>query len=545
MNSNRHSIPLVLSFFTVGFIGILNHEIWGDEFQAWMIARDSSSIIHLFQNLRYEGHPGLWYLGLYLITRFTHNPLFMQIYHLFIATVTVYILAKFSPFTNLQKWLLAFGYLSLFEYCLISRDYAIGVLFVYVFCALFPYRQKGYLLLSLVLFLLSNTNIYGLIIAITLGLTLVFDYLLKQPKLPQKKWDIILSIFIFISGIIICLIQIIPPADADFASAWNFEFYWPRFTDSLYTLTRSYIAIPTVWEYNFWNKCLVDWVTGEAVFALISSFPQARFNDSLLGIQLYRLIISVSIIIFVIGLFWRKPVVLFMYTCGTLGILLFTYVKFFGYIRHHGHLFILLIACLWISHYYQESNFWVNFINLRMPRLISNFFNIHQSAKKYHQILFWGILFVNMVGGVFALSSDIVHPFSESKAVANFIRQQNFNHIPIIGSVDSSASTQAGYLDRKIYYPESDRLGTFIIWDDQRENLNIREVIESARKFVYTNSRDTLLLLNHTPDNTKDLEFTSLIPQYFNSSYVISNVKHFDESIMTQENFTLYMIKHK
>ena len=38
------------------------HEPWADEAQAWLIARDCSGVELLFQRLRYEGHPGLWYL---------------------------------------------------------------------------------------------------------------------------------------------------------------------------------------------------------------------------------------------------------------------------------------------------------------------------------------------------------------------------------------------------------------------------------------------------------------------------------------------------
>jgi len=529
-------MPLVLSFLTFGLIGILTHEMWQDELQAWMIARDSSSIFNLlFQNLRYEGHPGLWYLGLYLITRVTHNPFFMQLYHLFIATISVYILAKFSPFTNLQKWLLSFGYFSLFEYCIISRSYVLGILLLYIFCALFPYRQKGYLLLSLVLLLLANTHVYGLIMAIALGLTLVCDYLLIQPKKPLRKWDVIISILIFITGIIISVVQMIPPADSGFALGWHRQFDLLQLSDTLNTITRSYIPIPQVWNYNFWGTSLTDRLTGPEVFKLLTYIPNTRLSDWIAGVEVCRIVVSVLIMSLAVSLFWRKPVVLFMYTCGTLGILTFTYVKYLGYIRHHGNLSIFFIACVWISHYYQESNFAV----LKIPRFSLKFRN------KCNKVFFLFILYASMIGGVFAFSSDVVHPFSQGKAVADFIRQQNLYNMPMIGSIDYAASTQAGYLDRKIYYPESNSFGTFIIWNNQRKLLSNRKLIKKIKKFVYTNNQDTLLILNHEPKNTKDKDFISLIPQYFDSNYIVSSLKHFDKSIWHEDNYTLYMIKHK
>jgi hypothetical protein len=59
---NKLPFPLCITvlFFLLSLNTILHHEMWRDELQAWLIARDSDSIAQLFfQNLRYEGHPGL------------------------------------------------------------------------------------------------------------------------------------------------------------------------------------------------------------------------------------------------------------------------------------------------------------------------------------------------------------------------------------------------------------------------------------------------------------------------------------------------------
>lgn len=97
---------IILLFFSFGLIGIFHHEMWRDELQSWLIAKDSSSMVDLFNNLRYEGHPALWHSCLYLITRFTHNPLAMQIFHLLLATGVIYVFIEFSPFTLFQKYYL-------------------------------------------------------------------------------------------------------------------------------------------------------------------------------------------------------------------------------------------------------------------------------------------------------------------------------------------------------------------------------------------------------------------------------------------------------
>lgn len=107
---------------------LIHHPLWRDELQTWMIARSSHSIAELLYIKRYEGHPDLWFLVLYFLTRLTSNPWAMQIVHLLIATTTVYIVAQYAPFTRLQKGLYAFGYFLFFKYATISRNYALGIL---------------------------------------------------------------------------------------------------------------------------------------------------------------------------------------------------------------------------------------------------------------------------------------------------------------------------------------------------------------------------------------------------------------------------------
>ncbi len=44
---NAFAAMLTLAFVSLALIGILNHEMWRDELQAWLIARDSLSISDL------------------------------------------------------------------------------------------------------------------------------------------------------------------------------------------------------------------------------------------------------------------------------------------------------------------------------------------------------------------------------------------------------------------------------------------------------------------------------------------------------------------
>ena len=66
-------------------IRLFRHAMWRDELQAFMVAAASNTPLDLFAKLKYEGHPGLWHLLLWVVTRFTSDPVAMRVLHLVIA----------------------------------------------------------------------------------------------------------------------------------------------------------------------------------------------------------------------------------------------------------------------------------------------------------------------------------------------------------------------------------------------------------------------------------------------------------------------------
>jgi hypothetical protein len=120
--------------------------MWRDEIQAWLLARNSTSVPNLFANVKYSGHPALWYLLLMPLTRISHSPTAMQALHLLIATSTMYVFTRYSPFSVVQKILFSFGYFPFYEYSSISRNYGLGVLLIFVFCGLFERRYTKFLI---------------------------------------------------------------------------------------------------------------------------------------------------------------------------------------------------------------------------------------------------------------------------------------------------------------------------------------------------------------------------------------------------------------
>src|SRR5580692_7021680 len=85
---------LSLTAVFAALLGVLLafHVLWRDEAQAFVAARDLS-LAGLFAHMPYEGHPALWHLLLWGVTRLTVRPEWMQVLHGAMAAGTVYVVA--------------------------------------------------------------------------------------------------------------------------------------------------------------------------------------------------------------------------------------------------------------------------------------------------------------------------------------------------------------------------------------------------------------------------------------------------------------------
>src|SRR5438552_18945700 len=50
------------------------HELWRDEMKAWLIARDSPTVLDIMRQAGYEGAPPLWTLALRVLSRLCRRP---------------------------------------------------------------------------------------------------------------------------------------------------------------------------------------------------------------------------------------------------------------------------------------------------------------------------------------------------------------------------------------------------------------------------------------------------------------------------------------
>src|SRR5262245_4021887 len=114
---------------------LLCHELWRDEVWVWLVAGESHSLADLFAALERSGKGYVFPLLCFLARQGSSSPRAMQLVHLVVAGAAAFAFARWAPLGRRERALFVLGYFPFFEYAVISRDYVVGVLLVWMACA--------------------------------------------------------------------------------------------------------------------------------------------------------------------------------------------------------------------------------------------------------------------------------------------------------------------------------------------------------------------------------------------------------------------------
>jgi hypothetical protein len=425
-------------FAVVSAIGLATHEMWRDELQQWMIAVDADGLKSLLANVRYEGAPPVWHLFLFGLSRLTANPASMQMVLFLVNVSACYLILRFAPFERWQRYLLCFSYYLLFEYGQIVRSYSVVPLILFgVLTAAIHLKYHRKWVMAAGITLIGFTSLYGLVLA----LALATHFFILEERVVWKK-IISASVMMGLTLIVLWLMRL--PADA-YRHEWTTSFSLERFLSVIYIPVWALFPIPAL-RYDFWETNIItDWaLTHRGHFGFQVAFVVA--------------LISACFIFFLRKIFQglpKKTLFIFFFTMGA--ILFIGYFKFHGSLRHWGHIFLALLATLWLAAPF-----------LRQP------------AKKFFTIF----LFLQAALGIHAWASDLVYVFSPAKEAASFIQKSECGHYPLAGSRASLVSGVSGFLNRPIFYAEANQLGRFIVWTrDSKKVLPKGEVAVRIEKY--------------------------------------------------------------
>jgi hypothetical protein len=481
---------VLVAFVAVVGIAMWRHEMWRDELQAWMIARASHSAPNLLDNIRYEGHPALWYLLLLPLTKISGAPWVMQSAQLVIATGGLALVLWKAPFTRLQKALFAGGYFILFEYGTLSRSYSLGWLFLAVTCVVASGRHR-WPWAGVTLALLALTSAFGALVAVGVLFGLLVDEVVRrrQHDGATPMLSLVLGGVVTAAGLVVAYAQAAPPGDAGVYRSWNTSFDSALARTSLASVSRALVPIPK-FRREFWNTSVFDGVTTPAAILAIA---------------------------FVVGIAWllrRKPGALATWVAGVALVVGFLYskIQYASASRHYGHVFLVLIAALWLA-----------------PSMASARRGDQERPARALSKLWTVILVAQLIGGLFVLAVDMKYPFSNGRSVARMIDDRGLEHAIIVGEPDVSASTIAAYLNHDVYYAAGGRFGRYIIWDEDRKDHNqpLREIV---RRLENASDEPVLVVVNHP------IELA--VP----GDYQLRPIAHFDNGIVDDEHFWVYRV---
>lgn len=486
----RHVLLFTLLFFAVQMPVLISHELWRDEIQAWSIVAKSESLTGLWNNTKYEGHPKLWFYLLYLLQQITPDIAFMKLLHLSIATMVVLVVLTFSPFGLRTNLLMCGGYFFAYEYSVISRNYAIGILLLFLATGIFlKYRGRCLLLLSAVLCLAFQTNAYAAILS-----GLLFGYilweLLASKEVPPS--GIAFPVLIGLAGVGISFASASPPADGGFAAGWGNDISLDSLGRTFATIERSFVPLPAI-KTQFWNTNILDGIRGQ--LALQCSLS--------------------ALLLLATGFYLRHDrKVCALFVLGVSSILLFTLVKYFGYLRHHGHMFILFLLCAWLI---QPSTQFV---------LNSDKANRSVISATVGSRFVTGLLVLQVIAASFAGYFELTGPFSNAEKAARFLQSREVE-AGVVGDKDYATSAVAGLLAQDFYYPASGTEGTYITWNDSRKDVSYGALLANVDRVARRARNDAVVVLSYPlwPE-----------PKHWH------RLAQFSGAIVADENFYLYTV---
>jgi hypothetical protein len=446
------------------------HTFWRDETQAWLIARDSPTILSLLHNLRYEGHPPLWHLLLFPLTRLSWNPEWMELPNLLCAGVAAALVLFSLRMSIAVRVGIAFSYYLLFEYGVITRNYMIGVALLLAATVLATRRETstpwaipillGLAALSSLPALILSLCLFGLNLAQNAGLIDIGGN--PHPPRTAKASTLLASSFFSLCALG-SVLSIRPPSDTGvfleipaFFSSGLREKLVRCGTD----LVGAYLPVPEVTS-QFWNSSFFHFLSPALV--------------ALLG---WGLLVAFA-------LYLKRPAARYFFLIGSVLLLLQLIVSWRAWMRNVGWLFICLVLALLLEH----------------AKLGSIDTDAERSTWRTWLL---AVILVSQVGsGLFALAISLKYPFSNSRNVVDLLRSQHLDASPLVFERDYIGSSILAYMHRPNFYNlEQHRPASFVVWN--RDEVLQRHTPTRAEMKLLSDSNGPPVLITDKPLKPED-----------------------------------------
>lgn len=504
VKKNKVNLVVMLCYSIITFIILLFHESWRDEAQAWLIARDLN-IIDIFRQMKYEGHPVIWYLILVPFAKLGLPYVTVKIVSWLICNIAVWLILKKAPFNLILKILFIFSMPMIYLYPSISRSYCLIPLAITLVAIYFGQRHEKPIQYILSILFLANTHVimYGMV-----GILLLLFYieeLIQNRKTNSKeqKKKVYISLIIIIVGLILTLIPILISMTTN--------------TDVSLTSNTSIFEDTKLKMENAYEKIMTG-CFGE--------------NELILKIVAIALII---LLCYEIRYHFKNALVIIC-TEG-LQFLIYTYV-YMGSEQRVSTLILLMMFIFWIQNDKKEKT--VN-IDKNEKELVNNQKYLKKEKRKEQltnvaEYILVFVLIINIANGMDAVNKEIKTTYSSSYETSEWIKENLEDDSIFICTNMPLSSAIIPYIGKDVFWsPQTLDYFSFTTWDeDYRTGYSLRDLQKRVKDNFET---DQNLYLIYTYDFNEET-MSSLEEQ----GYI---TKMYESNIAEKEEYAIYKIEQK
>lgn len=422
---SRADLLLVLPFILLFLVQLFHHEMWRDELNAWGIVVASPTPVSLYQHIRYEGHPSLWYIALWLPARFTASPLAMQVVQAFVGVAIYLTLALRSPFNRLEKVLLYTSYFISFEYTVMARMYGLTVLLLFIYL----YRRSRYpgqvITNTALLALMANTDVTALFLSGALGAEYASASFRAWREGRMEVRTLRRAALVYAAGLLCTAMALRISPNISWRTTGRMM---AQANDPIHLLQSALQYLATPW------------------FPITAEFPRHFWNpwygnpfEHKAMMLLALLVIAMCVWIFRRD--WTLGVILILTAVPAI---VFAHLVYMGSTRHYGVMFLAFVAGLWMMRYRGRA---------MMPVAVA-------------------LLLLNSAAGALAAVAQWHHPFSQGRNAARWIRAHGLADAVLVGTKDTSVAGVAEQLERPIYFLDCNCRDTYLLFSNRRDDYN-------------------------------------------------------------------------
>jgi hypothetical protein len=492
----KYILPIMFLYTVVSVTGMLHHEIFLEEAQQLTIGRDSNSIAGVFKNMLYEGHVTLWNSFLFFITHYiSATPVYMQAFHLLVINCTVFVFLRYAPFNLSVKTLIVFGCYFLFVYCIISRNYALGILLLFICCILLADPAKNMVTIGVMVVLMCFTHLFYVFAAIGLFVYLLY-YIIGKREL-YGRFALFTCLFLF--GLLCALYQtsrvpgdsIVKPAPGlSWLNAHDISF-------SIICFARGYITIPPLRQTYFWDKQYIQYLP-----AAIGTIT--------------------ALLLFAATLFFlrKSKKALLFYVPPVLLLTAFFAMSHLAGSRYFGLYFIYFIAALWLAHYDGVTIF---------PKGDAGLLK-----KWIPRVLVYSILIIQFFTGMYMYAKDFKHPFSQAKNTIAYLKENHLDAQPLAVDGYNAGPALSAYLGKPVLYLDMDQYGSFCIWKKAYLPYPRRTLTDEILSSKHINSLTEFILITNRSYGVNS-----------DQTYTFTKLVGFNEAIIEGEDYYIYRVSRR